>query len=95
MVDKLAVDMRRKEVFVEVATRFDRDDEAFLERDAEAEVLEKGFGRTTFGEAADVVHVEAEEVTCRARARGYVSWRKAGQEEEKGAQEEDVPTPWG
>lgn len=91
MVDKLAVDVRRKEVLVEVATRFDRDDETFLERDAEAEVFEERFGRTTFGQAADVVHVEAEQVTCN-RVRACVSWWKVGERKRK---QQNVPTPCG
>lgn len=70
VVDKLAVLEGREEVVVEVASRLDRDDEALLERHAQAEVLEERVARLPLREAADVVDVDTEEVTDAVRVEG-------------------------
>lgn len=57
VVDPLAVPERREEVLVEVQPGLDRYDEADLEGDAQAEVLEQRIGRLALGQATDVVDV--------------------------------------
>lgn len=70
VVDKLAVLEWREEVVVEVAARLDSDNEALLERHAEAEVLEERLGRLALRKAADVVDVDTEEVADAVRVEG-------------------------